>query len=345
MTAAELKKALERYTKADLVSLATEIYRVLPKKERDAYSIDGMIADFPGYLVRKKAGKTEPAPMPIATLEPQVLQFLDYAHKQYYFAPNRYVRKQDRPLWRNIAGGYIKELQRYPADTPEGETATGLLEKLYRTLGYASRYYLFPTESPFRAVSIKQTALLDVIIARRLERDNSPESIRACLKMMVETPTDKNTWFHSVSNIMTARLKTAPMRERARTETIALLEAYHVQRVTLPAKTSMYSDKVYQLEEQITDLLEFLFPLMSALGEAEQAVTLYRRLMKRPGGETPVRTLLLRLQDCDEPALWAREYDKELAKGKDFGTEFAWMRKKIRETGKFPSGQEDMPEE
>ena len=46
MLAADLKKALDSYSKGELALLAAELYKTIPKKDREAKDIDGMIADF-----------------------------------------------------------------------------------------------------------------------------------------------------------------------------------------------------------------------------------------------------------------------------------------------------------
>ena len=336
MLAADLKKALESYSKADLVLLATELYRVMPKKERDAKELDAMISDFQAHQEKKKKAKTEPQVKPIGALEPQVTLFLEYAYQQYYMAPNRFVRKPDRPKWRSLANAYAKELQQYPTDTEDGKTATQLLEKLYRMLGYASHYHLFPTSTPFKAVHIDQAKFFDIVVTRMLSQDNSAAGLRACLKMMMETQLDQYTWTMEVSEVMVARLKTNDLREMACEQATLLMEEVNAPLALLRAKSGMYSDRAYQLEDQISMLLRFLFPVLSHLGETERAIALYRRFGRRQAGTVPTRPLLDLLEAVDKPILWAREYDKAVAKKTNFGDAYAEVREVIRETNAFP---------
>lgn len=336
MLAADLKKALDSYSKGELALLAAELYKTIPKKDRESKDIDGMIADFAAFLDRKKNGKAEPPLTSISELEAQVGEFLEYAYQQYYMSPNRYVRKQDRPKWRSIASAHIKALLRHPADTPDGEIATQLLEKLYRMFGHASNYHLFPTATPFKAIRMDQAVLCDHVIARMLDRNNSPDAVKQCLKVMVETPLEQFTGFHPIAITFLARLKTPDMRDRAYAQVVPLLEEKKAELAVLCAKSGRYSMQSYHMEEQIKALMHLLFHLSSYLDEVERAITLYKKNAPKEAGKAPVRPLLQLLQSCDKPLLWSREYDQAVAKGTDFGEDYARIREEIGKTGEFP---------
>lgn len=338
MLAGDLRKALDAYSKGDLALLAAELYKTIPKKDRESKDIDAMINDFSSYLERKKNGKAEPSPTSITTLKPQVDEFLDYAYKQYYMAPNRYVRKQDRPKWRSIASSHIKELLRHPADSEDGEIATQLLEKLYRMFGHASQYHLFPTSTPFKAIRINQDVFCDHVIARILDRSNNPDEVKRCLKVMVETPLDMYSGIHPIAVAFATRLKTTDMRERAYEKAIQLLEEKKSELAARRLKSGNYSMASFHKEEEVHALMSILFHLLSYLDEMERAIALYRKYTPKEAGKTPIRPLLQLLQACDRPSLWSREYDQAIAKGTDFGKSYSHIRMEIEKTGVFPNG-------
>ena len=277
MLAADLKKALDSYSKGELALLAAELYKTIPKKDREAKDIDGMIADFAAYLDRKKNGKAEPPLTSISELEAQVGEFLEYAYHQYYMSPNRYVRKQDRPKWRSIASAHIKALLRHPADSSDGEIATDLLEKLYRMFGHASRYHLFPTSTPFKAIHMDQEVFCDHVTGRILARNNSPDGVKRCLKAMVETYLDENTVLYPIAITFMNRLKTTDMRERACDQAVPLLEMKKAELAALRLKSGNYSMQSHHKQEEINALMHLLFHLLSHLDEMERAIALYKK--------------------------------------------------------------------
>lgn len=336
MLAADLKKALDSYSKGELALLAAELYKTIPKKDREAKDIDGMIADFAAYLDRKKNGKAEPPLTSISDLEAQVGEFLEYAYHQYYMSPNRYVRKQDRPKWRSIASAHIKALLRHPADSSDGEIATDLLEKLYRMFGHASRYHLFPTSTPFKAIHMDQEVFCDHVTGRILARNNSPDGVKRCLKAMVETYLDENTVLYPIAITFMNRLKTTDMRERACDQAVPLLEMKKAELAALRLKSGNYSMQSHHKQEEINALMHLLFHLLSHLDEMERAIALYKKNAPKEAGKTPTRPLLQLLKFCDKPMLWSREYDLAAAKGTDFGKEYARVREEIGKTGTFP---------
>ncbi len=337
MLAADLKKALDGYGKADLVLLATELYRKIPKKERDAQDLDGMILDFASFLEKKKLGKPSQPLVNITNLEIDVRWFLENAYNQYYMVPNRVVSKKDRPKWRFLANGFIKELNRHPVDGETGEMATGLLLNIYQMLCYATQYHLFVSTTPFKAVGLPQTEMFDMLIARMLEHDKSPERIRLCLRLLIENNLDEDTYFIQMTPLLYPRLKTPDMKETAIAQGFLLLkDLTEKQEKTSKAKHRDIMEE-YNQNQAIDRMAHMLFDLLSFMGDVEHGLKLYKKYGSKMSGNVSTYAVLWHLEFNDLPRIWLREYDLAVSKGETFGPSLAEKRELVMRMGEFPT--------
>ena len=170
MLVSDVRKALGQHKVEDLRQIALELYKTIPKKLREEKDIDSLLRGPHAY---KQGEKTEaPSDLPAAFLstKAEISLFMEYAHAQYYLAPNRFVHKKDRPKWRFKVKAYIKALQNVPGASSDGPQATELLEKLYAMLCHACAYYLFNTENPFASIGIGQAEPFDAALLANLSR-------------------------------------------------------------------------------------------------------------------------------------------------------------------------------
>jgi len=143
MLLAQVKELLKQYTEEDLRLLICEMYKSIPKKIREDKEVDKMVTDIHAYKRIGKVNRDQNKKRDIIELKPQINQFIDFAYKQYYFAPNNYVHKKERPKWRFHVKAFIKDLESISIEGSEGREATNLLKRLYEMLSYGCAYYIF----------------------------------------------------------------------------------------------------------------------------------------------------------------------------------------------------------
>lgn len=179
MLVSELRELLKNYKEEDLRLIISEMYKSMPKKLREDKDIDTMLKDVHTYMSIGKIERTRNRQVDVNDLKQEIEQFIDYAYKQYYFAPNSFVHKKERPKWRFKVKAFIKDLQGVPVEGEDGRTATDLLKKLYEMLSYVCDYYIFNTDNPFRSIGIEQIVLLDTVISRILEQGLNEENVKS----------------------------------------------------------------------------------------------------------------------------------------------------------------------
>lgn len=309
----ELRGLLSHYQAEDLRVLVAEMYKSMPKKLREEKDIDRMIQNVQEHIRTRKTERNEGIQADMLLLRPVVEEFLEYAYQQYYFAPNSYVHKKERPKWRFKVKAFIKDLQSIPVEDEDGAAATDLLDKLYRMLCYACCYYIFNTEDPFRSVGIGQIELLNIITARRLRAGVHRDSIRAVLELVVLQGVDREVTHSKLMREVIGLLRTPDSKQMA----IEQCKALSIQiRSEKPQKTKGDdSMRSYVRDEKQSNLAEMVFRLHGTLGEFEEGIQYYRANLVERNPEVALYKLLSLLHELRQLDWCMRVYEEALKKG------------------------------
>lgn len=136
----ELKETVLKYSEKDLQEIIFQMYKTIPKKIKEEKGFDNFIKN-PELLRQPEKRILKEIKLPdIEELKFEIENFIEYAYKQYYFAPNSYVHKKDRPKWRFIVKKFYKELILSLGKEENIKQCAELLEKLYIMLCYACDY-------------------------------------------------------------------------------------------------------------------------------------------------------------------------------------------------------------
>ncbi len=336
MLVSELRELLNKYKEKELRLLIVEIYKAMPKKIREEKEIDKLLQDVNRYLSVGKAKKKQEQ-VDLDLLKPEIEEFIEYAYKQYYFAPNSYVHKKERPKWRFKVKAYIKSLESVPVDGEEGKTATDLMDKLYAMLSYACGYYIFNTEDPFRSVGINQTDLVDSIIQRKFGNGFSKESIRSAIELVINSRLDRETLHSYLINVLVKNLKTPDTKEIA-IEQCYILRAEQLNPKSNKPKRSSSSDFYeYEKKKRLNNLVETVFRLNMALGEYDKAIKYFTQNYKEQNKEISLYVLLFLLYQYDLEEYWLSVYEDAVKKGIE-------PRKGLQKTYEYIKENDEMPE-
>src|SRR3990172_323369 len=151
MKMSEVRRAIEKYSEDQLRTIVLGLYKAIPNSVKEEHRVDALLMN-PDSL-KQRTPKTRQQDGPdIGVLKVETEQFVDHAYKQYYFAPNRFVSKQNRPKWRFVVKRLYKGLLAASADEGDIPEAANLLEKLYQLLCYSCSYTLFSAYDSFRSV-------------------------------------------------------------------------------------------------------------------------------------------------------------------------------------------------
>ncbi len=169
MKVPELRTLLKNTSQENLVKIATELYKHVPKALRSAEGgIDGAIMailDGEKTVVRVKTAPAEPE-VDFDDLRDEVQKFLENAREGNYLRPNRLVSKQERSKWRFAVMRQVKALKQFGPDNAEYPEVLSLLKDLFLLLSEGCGVYLFNTDNPFSSVGITQTDFYKMLLER-----------------------------------------------------------------------------------------------------------------------------------------------------------------------------------
>ena len=341
MLISDFKSAVEKYNKDEMVLLAAELYKSIPKKVKEEKAIDSLIEDFRS---NKQKGKSRKPSVPFPSLSDEIEEFIENAMAQNYFAPNRVIPKKDRPKWRFLVKGYIKDLQTIPVDSEDGSAATELLVSLYKTLQYGCGYYIFNTENPFASVGIKQTELLRITLTRFLQQKMTPETMKKAVLLAGSGGVDRDTLDNWLHEVLVECLKTTDRKELAISQCTDLLkEQNQILGGMVNDKKSPYdlSHRIYEKTKVISNLAECGFLIHASLFEYEEAIAFYKKYHpKEYQDEVFLYKLLYLLYDDNSIEYWKREYDLAVKKGVEPRSALQKTREYLQENGAFPRDEE-----
>lgn len=315
MLIAELRELVKNYKDEDLRLIISEMYKSMPKKLREEKDVDTLLQDLSAYMSIGKIEKVKNRQININAMQQEIDLFLDYAYKQYYFAPNNVVHKKERPKWRFKVKAYIRDLQEISVDSREGSIATELLLKLYEMLSYACAYYIFNTDNPFRSVGIEQTSLLETVIAIRLDCGINQDKIKSVINLVINNTADRETLHSSLICVLIMNLKSSDSKEMAVEQCKQLIKELQKSKQASSKKSWLLDSSDYQREEKINNLVEMVFRINIELCEFDEATRFFNKNYIERNAEITLYVLLKFLWEYELKELWIHEYENALKNG------------------------------
>jgi hypothetical protein len=207
----ELRKIVAGYDQEVARRLVVEVYKMIPKKERDDAGLDELIRRFPeaGKITRKPKASADLI-TDFAELEGVTEELVENAALGYYLSPNRIVPKTARSRWRFAVRKPLKSLIAVKGEN--SEEAALLLVELYRMLSHACGYYIFHTEAPFSAVGFTQPELLEIVLGKLFANGPTREAVRLAVYIILESHVDRETLHQQLQYPLLCQLKTSDTR-------------------------------------------------------------------------------------------------------------------------------------
>ncbi len=268
MKVQELRQMLTGAERSLLEKAFVECYKQLSKSQKEEADLQIKLI-LSGEAAAAKGKKTAAADP--EELEQQIKTFLSNARNGYYYEPNRVIPKSQRPKWRSLVKGYIKELEKVPADSPFYERAVQLLRELYSLLCTACNIYLFSSEDPFRSVGWEQNALYHLLAAKTFAVSLSRENIAAMAKLACTGGLSRDSLYENQEAELCSLLKTTDAKEIAIEESEKAIQLRREKLAGLKA----YDNQRYYLEEEINNYCDLILILSLSLAETERGIRFF----------------------------------------------------------------------
>ena len=308
----ELRAALGKYDADALKQIVVELYKTIPKSQKENNGIDDFLLDF--TKEKNKPAKKE-APVDFEELKVEIGQFLEYADLQYYLAPNKYVKKEKRSKWRFEVKRFIKSLTSVVGDN--SDEAGRMLADIYTMLSYACHYSIFSTDSPFSAVGYEQSELLSLVLKKIFYGGYSPGAIKTAVFLTLDSNASWNTLNRNLSSTLLDILKTTDIKEEALKQCVAYRDEYDSYNSAKKLFKELDSSG-YRRKEHRNDAAELYLMIKFSLCEYDEGIGYYWKHAETQKPEIKLYCLLCYFLSGDDArleSLWISEYEKAVAKG------------------------------
>ncbi|MCL2813681.1 MAG: hypothetical protein FWD23_03685 [Oscillospiraceae bacterium] len=309
----ELRAALGKYDADTLREIAVELYKMIPKSQKENNGIDDLLLDFNKEKIKQDKKET---PVNFEALKAEIEQFLVYAELQYYFAPNKHVRKEKRSKWRFEVKRFIKDLIRVGGEN--SEEAGNLLANIYSMLSYGCNYYIFSTEDPFSAVGYEQKDLLLLVLNKIFYSGYTPGAIKAAVFLTLDSNLNWNTYQINLLSALVGVFKTTDTRETALSQCAAYRDGYSSYQASKKFFKYPGTKNDYRCTEHRNYAVELYLMLKFSLHEYDGGINYYWKNFEDTDKEVKLYRLLwyfLGGEGEQMNALWIREYEKAVAGG------------------------------
>jgi len=159
MKIGELRDKLKKLKKDELIKVASEFYKLIPRAKRLEYDLEALVTNPEG---EQKAKKTDKAKVTLTKLKKEVETFIEHAEEGYYYERNSVVPKKKRIGWRFRVKKWYEELINQKREDKDLPLQIALLKQLYEVLEEGGDCY-FTAEDPFSSVGIHEAAFLNGI--------------------------------------------------------------------------------------------------------------------------------------------------------------------------------------
>lgn len=267
MKVQELRQIISSADRVLLEKAFVETYKQLTKSQKE--EADVLIqAALSGENAKTKKKKET---VSFEELEMQIITFIGNAKEGNYFAPNRVIPKSQRPKWRFLMKGYLKELEKIKSDSEYYERALNLLTKLYELICQACQYYLFSTDDPFRSIGWLQGDFYHLVAAKTFEGGYTREKIAKMAELACTGGLSRISLHYDQEREFISLLHTSDVKE------IAVEECKEAIRKRKEKLTSIKEDShlAFYLREDIDNFCDLILAISLLQAETEQGVKYY----------------------------------------------------------------------
>lgn len=180
----ELRQKLSGLSDKELVYLAVEFYKLIPKAKREMYQLDAMTeAPDPASKPPKLQGSTDS----ITDMEHKIMEFIKNADAGYYLRYNSVVSRKARKAWRSTLKSWYKALTSTNRPEADLHKQAELLISLYLLLQRGTRNKKFTSTEPFDAINVVQSKFYKSVLELLEHSSGKSEVINRGIPLMLES--------------------------------------------------------------------------------------------------------------------------------------------------------------
>lgn len=310
MKVGELREKLAKLKKEEIIKLAAEFYKLVPKAKKEDYALDDLINN----PTKKKTNKK--TDFSLGTIEQEVHQFIQYAKEQYYLYPNRNVPKKERSTWRFKVKRWYKELINTKRKDVNIAKQAKILTDLYELLCESCGYQYFSAYDTFESIGIEQTNFYQSVITLIQATDGKGDSIEKNIQLIMNNHLNRYTLYSSLMEVLIHTLELPILKEKG-IEIVNKLLIKNGYQPTTNKKTNRwsFSREEYHKEEMNNNLAELGYRFYCNLFEWQEAINFYEAHYYNKNDEIKLYVLIRLLFENQKKDLIRLAIEQRIEKG------------------------------
>jgi hypothetical protein len=272
----ELRVKLYQLKQDEVIRLAVEFYKLVPKAKKEEYNLDGLV-NAPEVKTAKPA--VIDLLVSFEDMATEVETFIEHAKNQNYLFPNKVIAKKDRPNWRFKVKGWYKDVTNPKTFGFDMGRKAEIGVNLYDLLCEACHYQYFSSDDPFNSVGVEQTVFFRSVLQLIDQTEGKLSVLNRGLEMAIHNATGPNTMPSSLMQEFVTFLEDESLRYDALEKVEKKIAANQATAPT-PNPKKPYSEDfsvTYRRNAITNHLAEMGFRLYASLLQYEKAIVFYNK--------------------------------------------------------------------
>lgn len=295
----ELREKLSGLSEKELVYLAVEFYKLIPKAKREMYQLDAMTeAPDPASKPPKLQGSTDS----IADMEHKIKEFIKHAESGYYIRYNTVVSRKARKAWRSTLKSWYKALTSTNRPEADLDRQSELLIQLYFLLHRGTRIKTFTSAEPFEAINVVQTKFYRSVLDLLEQAAGKSNVINRGIPLLLHSSDGKVQATHLIDEFLLL-ISIPDLYEQSIEKIQSLLAGLYEENSKASSLTKMRSDYQSNYNNKVNALAELGLIVYLRLGEHTNALNFFDRHYIHPNTEVKLYMLIYYLFREGKPEL------------------------------------------
>ncbi len=297
MLVKEMRDILKKYDKEQIIDIAVELYKKVPKDKKEDYDIDNYIINNSNKIKKKEDI------LSFDELINDINRFLTCVDNDLYVYPNKIINKSERSKWRFKVKKYYKILTSLTPDTDDGMIATKFLCEIFKRLSTGSVYLKFSSWNTFGAIGVSQSEYYGMLVRRILYNGADLDNIKKCVNLLiVEKSSDE------LSSSMFYTLLNSLNYNNINLDTINIIEELinNLKERKNKVKSNML---IYKIETDINDCVELICNMYFRMNDFDKGIKYFKKNYIHYNKEVKEYILLELIEEYEEIEIWIKEYE------------------------------------
>jgi hypothetical protein len=311
MKVGELRKKLSKMKKDEVIKIASEFYKLIPKSKKEDYALDSYVNK---SGKKKKPSKTKNE-ISLEELELNVNTFIEDARNQYYFAPNTIIPKKERSKWRFKVKRWYKALTDRSRKDKDLKKQAKLLSDLYELLCESCAYIYFSGEDSFRSIGVEQPTFYFSVIHLLQESKGKAEALQPAIELIVNNQLNRYTLYSDLMVGLISTLDIPDLKYKGIEISEGLIQLNNSRRKPQKNKRVTFSSEDYRTDRKTNNLTELALRLYAGLYEVDEGINFFYKHYREEDEDVKLYVLVRILFQLRAQDNIVKEIEKAMNKG------------------------------